>query len=50
MKISCRKASACVKVERELSENSPIGMGVKQGSITSPQLFNSFVDGCMKKL
>ena len=39
--------SACVRVERELSESYPIG-DITQGCVISPWLFNIFMDRCMR--
>ena len=44
-----RAASACVRVDGELSENFPIGVGLKQGCVMSPWLF-IFMDGRMRKM
>ena len=45
-----REASACVRVDGELSESFDIGMGVRQGCVMSPWLFNVFMDGCMREM
>ncbi len=41
-----REASACVKMDVELSSSFAIGVGVTQWCVVSPWLFNIFMDGC----
>lgn len=41
---------ACVRVEGELSESFALGVGVRQGCVMSPWLFNIFMDGCMREM
>ncbi len=45
-----REANACVKVYEELSDSFAIGVGVRQGCVMLPLLFNIFMDGCMRKM
>ncbi len=41
-----REANACVKVDGELSDSFAVGVGVRQGCVMPPWLFNIFMDGC----
>ena len=50
IKVFYREASACVRVDGVLSESFPTGVGVRQGCVTSPWLFNIFMDGCMREM
>ena len=36
---------ACVQVRNEVSESFPVNVGLKQGYVMSPWLFNVYVDG-----
>ncbi len=45
-----REANACVKVAGELSGSFAIGVGVRQGCIMLPWLFNIFMDECMREV
>ncbi len=45
-----RVANACVKVDGELSDSFAVGVGVRQGCVMSPWLFNIFMDGCMREV
>ncbi len=45
-----REANACVKVYGELSESFAGGVGVRQGCVMSPWLFNIFMDGCIREV
>ncbi len=45
-----REANACVKVDCELSDCFAVGVGVRQGCVMSPRLFNIFMDGCMREV
>ena len=40
---------ACVKVDGECSESFGINVGVRQGCVMSPWLFNIYMDGVMKE-
>ncbi len=44
------EASACVKIRGETSENFEIKVGLRQGCVMSPWLFNIYVDGVMRKM
>ncbi len=43
-------ASASVRVNGELSESFNIEVGVRQGCLMSPWLFNIYMDGCIRKM
>ena len=43
-------ASACVKIEGELSDNFCIKTGVRQGCVMSPWLFNVYMDGVIREM
>ncbi len=45
-----REANACVKVDGELSDCFAIRVGVRQGCVMSPWLFNIFMDGCIREV
>ncbi len=45
-----RVVKACVKADVELSDSFAIGVGVRQGCVMSPWLFNIFMDGCMREM
>ncbi len=36
--------------EEEFSESFAVEVGVRQGCVMSPWLFNIFMDGCMRKM
>ncbi len=42
----CENASASVHVNRELNESFSVEVGVRQGCVMSPWLFNIYMDGC----
>ena len=37
-------------MDEELSESFPIGVGLRQGYVMLPWLFNSLIDGCMREM
>ncbi len=43
-------ASASVQVNGELSESFNVEVGVRQGCVMSPWLFNIYVDGCIREM
>ena len=45
-----RNASACVRVDGEVSESFSVEVGVRQGCVMSPWLFNVFMDGCIREM
>ena len=44
------ESKACVRVGEELTDWFDISMGVRQGCVMSPSLFNLYIDSCVKKL
>ncbi len=44
------EASACVKINVETSEHLEIKVGLRQGCVMSPWLFNIYMDGVMRKV
>ncbi len=42
--------SASVRVNGELSESFKVEVGVRQGCVMSPWLFNIYVDGCITEM
>ncbi len=50
IKAFCRGANACVKVDGQLSNSFGVRVGVRQGCVMSPWLFNIFMDGCMREM
>ncbi len=44
------EASACVKVSGETSEHFEIKVGLRQGCVMSPWLFNIYIDGVMREV
>ncbi len=44
------EASACVKLSGETSERFEIGVGLRQGCVMSPWLFNIYMDGVDRKV
>ncbi len=42
--------NGCVKVDGELSDSSAVEVGVRQGCVMSPWLFNIFMHGCMSEI
>ncbi len=45
-----KNASASVQVKRELSESFKVEVGVKQGCVMPPWLFNIYMDGCIREI
>ncbi len=45
-----REANVCVRVGGKFSESFLVEVGVRQGCVMSPWLFNGFMDGCMKEM
>ena len=43
-------SEACVRVGDEVSEWFPVRMGVRQGCVMSPWLFNLFIDGVVREV
>ncbi len=43
-------ASVSVRVKGELSESFSVEVGVRQGCIMSPWLFNIYMDGCIREV
>ncbi len=44
------KAFACVKISGEISEHFEIKVGLRQGCVMSPWLFNIYMDGVMREM
>ncbi len=45
-----REANACVRVGGKFNESFALEVGVRQGCVMSPWLFNISMDGCMKEM
>ena len=45
-----KEASACVRVNGEMSESFDIRVGVRQGCVMSPWWFNIFMDSVRRKM
>ncbi len=45
-----REANTCARVGGEFSENFEVEVGVRQGCVMSPWLFNIFMDGFMREM
>ncbi len=43
-------ASAFVLVDRECSESFNVEVGLRQGCVMSPWLFNIYMDGCIREM
>lgn len=41
---------ASVQVNGELSENFGVGVGIRQGCVMSPLLFNVYLNSCMREM
>ncbi len=50
MKAFYREASAGGREEGELSKSVPMRVGVKQGCLVPPRLFNIFMNGCTTEI
>ncbi len=50
IKVFYREANACAEADGELSDSFAVGVGVRQGCVMSPWLFNIFMDGCMREV
>ncbi len=46
----CENASASVRVNGELSESFTVEVGVRQGCVMSPWLFNIYMDVCIREM
>ncbi len=44
------EASACVRISGETSEQFEIKVGLRQGCVMSPWLFNIYMDGVMREM
>ncbi len=45
-----REANACVRMGGEFSESSEVEVGVRQGCMMLPWLFNIFMNGCIREM
>ena len=45
-----KEASACVRVDGEFSDSFDIRVGVRQGCVMSPWLFNIYIDGVIREM
>ena len=43
-------SKACVRVGNEVSEWFPVRVGLRQGCVTSPRLFNLYIDGVVREV
>ncbi len=50
IKSFCENASASLRVNGELSESFSVEVGVRQGCVMSPWLFNLSMDGCIREM
>ena len=50
MKAFYERVSACVKVDGETRESFEIKIGVRQGCVMSPWLFNIYMDGVVREM
>ena len=41
---------ACVRVGNDVSESFPVNVRLRQGSVTSPWLFNVYMDGVVREV
>ena len=45
-----RRRRACARVGMDVSEWLPVNIGLRQGCVMSPWLFNVFMDGVVRKV
>ncbi len=45
-----REANACGRVGEKFSESFAVEVGVSQGCVMAPWLFNIFMDGCTREM
>ncbi len=45
-----RKRERIMRVNGELSESFSVEVGVRQGCVMSPWLFNIYMDGCIREM
>ncbi len=50
IRVFYENASALVHVNGELSESFRVEVGVRQGCVMSPWLFNIYMDGCIREM
>ncbi len=50
MRSSYENVSASVRVNVELSESFSVEVGMRQGCMISPWLFNIYMDGCIREM
>ena len=50
MKSLCDGSKACVSVGNEMSEWFPVRVGLRQGCLMSPWLFNLYTDGVVREV
>ncbi len=50
IKAFSKEANACVKADGKFSYSFAIGVGVRQGCVMPPRLFNIFIKGCMREM
>ncbi len=45
-----KEANACVKIDGQLNDSYAIGVGVRQGYVMFPWLFDIIMNGCMREV
>ena len=50
VKSLCVGSKACVRVGNEVSEWFPVRVGLRQGCVMSPWLFNLYIDGVVREV
>ncbi len=50
IKLYYENTSASEQVNREFSETFSVEVGVRQGCVMSPWLFNIYMDGCIREV